>query len=190
MKKFLTVLLLGTVSFTAILSNVSAQVFTSTLTPTSTSFMAEAKSADVKKSDFTTKEAYNSAKATAKAYKANVKATKNFNKEFKGADAKWHIEDNVTTASFYRNGIKTMVVYDKKGRWLHTMDIYQKDKLPTNIAGLIRHNYRSYNITQVQDIKEGVIQFYVIHLENEKGYKQICVYDGQLGVISEFDKSL
>jgi hypothetical protein len=70
------------------------------------------------------------------------------------------------------------------------MSSYQQDKLALPIKRLVTRNFSGYDITGVQDIKEGQKQFYVIHLENKTSIKRVGVYEGELNVIEEFDKAL
>lgn len=193
MKKLFSVLLFGTILSVAIVSNVSAQLFASSLTLSSrTALSSEASTGKGEASisgSSETKADYKATKAAMKANKANLRATTNFEKNFKNAPAaKWFAEEKIIGARFSEDDVTTRVIYDKKGRWLHTMSTYHQEKLSSNVAKLVRSVYPGYDITAVQDIKEGLIQFYVIHLENKHSYKQVCVYEGEVNTIKEFDK--
>jgi hypothetical protein len=133
------------------------------------------------------KEAAKTEKAAAKLKKANSKAAANFSQQFKDQpNAEWFVEDNVITAYFKNDDITTRSVYDKKGNWLHTMSIYPESRMPDDVRRTIKSEYNGYNITQVQEIKEGDKKFYVVHLQDGKKYKQVGVCDGETNIINEF----
>ncbi len=60
--------------------------------------------------------------------------------------------------------------------------------MPKAIRSLIRSNFPDYNITGMNEIKEGDMTFYLVYLEDETSYKQISVYNGELNVFKELQK--
>jgi hypothetical protein len=123
------------------------------------------------------------------ASKADQKALKNFDRQFKSkANVKWHIGIETITASTIRDGKQVTVVYDKKGRWLRNMYSYDESKLPRDVRHTVKSVYYDFAITTVQEIREGMDTFYVIHLEDKTDYKQVCVYEGEIHMIREFQK--
>ncbi len=131
----------------------------------------------------------NAASSHAALSKANSKAQNNFRKNFAdGPDVKWFTEKETISASMNRDNKHTTVVYDKKGRWLRTMSNYDESKLPKDVRRTVKSVYYDYNITLVQEIKEGQITFYVIHLEDKTSYKQVAVYEGEITILNEFNK--
>lgn len=128
-------------------------------------------------------------KSTAKLNRASFRAFNDFKSAFKNEpDAKWYVETDVITAAFTKDDIRTKVVYDKKGRWLRTMRVYQENKMPEDIRSLVKRSiYYDYTITLVHQIQEGDITFYIVGLKNGKKFKQISVYDGEINVFEEFD---
>jgi hypothetical protein len=134
-----------------------------------------------------TKEAARTEKAAAKLKKANIKAAKNFSSQFKNQpNAEWFAEDNVITAYFKNDDIATRAVYDKKGNWLNTMLVYPESKMPNDVRQTVKKEYNSYEITQVQEIKEGDLTFYVVHLLDGNKYKEVTVCNGEMNVIKEY----
>lgn len=128
-------------------------------------------------------------KINLKALKANFKATESFKKEFKdGSDVKWLVEKDAISASFNRDDIQTRVIYNKRGNWVHTISYCGESKMPKAIRSLIRSNFPDYNITGMNEIKEGDMTFYLFYLEDETSYKQISVYNGELNVYRELQK--
>lgn len=128
-------------------------------------------------------------KSTAMLTRANSKALHNFKSAFKGEqDAKWFVEPGVMVAKFTKDDIQTSVVYDKKGRWIHTMEIYHENKMPRDIRSLVKRSiYFDYDIILVQQIEEGDMTFYVVHLQNGKKYKEVSVVDGEINELKALD---
>jgi hypothetical protein len=122
--------------------------------------------------------------------KAGFKAVKNFTSRYKdGASVKWTNETNVITASFNDDGIYNTSVYDKKGHWIRDMKSYDEDKMPRSLRETVkRSKYFDDRITHVQEFIEDGLLFYVVHLEDDKSYKQITVYEGEIKLLSKFDK--
>jgi hypothetical protein len=121
--------------------------------------------------------------------KANSRAMNNFKKSFAdGPDVNWFTEKEVISATMNRDGKRIHVVYDLKGRWLHTISSYDESKLTKDLRARVKSVYYDYKITLVQEIQEGQLTFYVIHLEDETSYKQIGLYEGEMNVIKEFNK--
>ncbi len=82
-------------------------------------------------------------------------------------------------------------MFDKKGNWMYTMNCYQEDKMPKDLRSIVkRSDFFDYTIKGVQDIKEGDVRFFIVHLEDDKNYKQLCVYEGQYEVIKEYKKQV
>jgi hypothetical protein len=131
-------------------------------------------------------------KAAAKLTKANLRAAENFNKGFKDEqNATWFTEPEVITASFAKEDVKTTVVYDRKGNWLRTMKVYHEPQMSADIKRLIKKSYYSKcNITQVQEIKEGDITFYVVHLEDAKTFKLVAICNGEVNLYKEYNKQV
>lgn len=128
--------------------------------------------------------------AAIKFSKSGIKAASNFKKNFlDGSDVKWCVEEKVITASFNRDQVRTTVVYDKHGHWLRNMRIYNEAQMSPGLkATIMRSRFRKYNITQVQEFLEDDLFFYVVHLENDRSYKQLTVYNGEINVLSQYDK--
>jgi len=121
--------------------------------------------------------------------KAGHKALKNFNKQFEdGPDVKWFTGEETITASMKRDGKGMTIVFDRHGRWLRNMYHYSEAKMPRDVRHTIKTVYYDFDITLVQEIKEGRDTFYVVHLEDKDQYKQVCVFEGAIHILKEFTK--
>lgn len=176
-----------------LLALVTGSLF-SVLTHTSSAQLLAANSASKNKEAFVFNAEGNTAsfKSTAAYNKAGFKAVKDFNKQFQNqSDVKWYSAGKTITASFNTADIKNTAVYDSKGRWIRNMRVYTGDKMPRPITSLVKASgFSSYEITQVQELQEGGITFYVVHIEDGRGYKKLCVYDREISILQEFDKQL
>ncbi|MDB5192223.1 MAG: hypothetical protein JWQ96_1786 [Segetibacter sp.] len=184
MKKNFLMLFVGISFLSTITTTTNAQLFAANSSyklPGNTTSHAETKLA-------VTKEDVKDAKAAAKLAKANLNALSNLKSQFKGAaNVKWSIETETITACFNQNEIQTRVVYDKKGRWIRNMHVYDESKMPVDVRALVkRSEFYDYKIAFVQQFKEYDLQFYLVHLEKDGNYKQLCVCEGEYKVIKEF----
>lgn len=197
MKKILFASVIG-MAFTCVFTNAAqAQIFKTDLSSLNTRALftlvstEEENAVEAEKTGDESKSGLEEAKANLKMQKANFRAAEYLRKEFKNApDVKWTVQKEVIMASFRKDDIHTDVMYNTKGYWLHTISRYDESKIPADMKADISNAYRGYTITQVQEIKEGTVTFYVVHLEDSKSYKLISVYNGEMNVYEEFDKTL
>ncbi len=82
----------------------------------------------------------------------NPKAIKDFKKTFAARNKTWYKSDKGFIASFSLGEIKNVVAYNNKGKWQHTIRIYNEDKLPRNVRANVKHTYYDYSITLVEEI--------------------------------------
>jgi len=137
----------------------------------------------------TTKSEFNATSEAA----VNAKALKDFRKTFSGArNEKWFIVPAGFTTKFEQNGIEFRVDYDKKGRWAGTMKSYDEKKLPTDVRHSVKSVYYDYSIIWVREItvpEHPDMVVYIIHIENEKSFKNLQVIDGEILIREAYDKS-
>ena len=131
------------------------------------------------------------AKASLKANKANSKAIRNFTTSYKkdASGASWTMEKDVMVASFSKEDVKTNVVYNEKGKWLHTLTYYPENKTPKDIASLMDYSYPKDDVRLSVKVEEGSKIFYIVQLEGKTTLKKVTVYDGDVRLIEELIKS-
>jgi len=136
------------------------------------------------------KSAIKEMEANLKAAKVNLKVTAHVNKNFKNISGlSWNTEEKVIVATFKMNEKPTRVVYDKKGHWLYTITTFREDQMPGEIRSLVKEAYSGYTISLVHEISQGDITLYSVQLEDCTSYKQVLVYQGEITVYKEFEKS-
>ncbi|MEO6719569.1 MAG: hypothetical protein ABIN67_04345, partial [Ferruginibacter sp.] len=91
--------------------------------------------------------------------------------------------------SFKVGELSSRCVYDRTGNWRHTVLNYYEDDLPDYITSMVKNAYKHLNISLVQEILEGDVRVYEIHLENDTTLKQILVCNGEITEYKNFKKS-
>jgi len=119
----------------------------------------------------------------------NTKAVRHFNQEFGFAqnEAWFKIRDGYTV-KFKTDEIQYRIGYNKKGNWLNTVKIYHEPELNQTIRHIVKSNYYDYTIALVEEITVKNSTSYVVHIDNEKGFKKLYVSDGEINVMEEFSK--
>jgi len=129
-------------------------------------------------------------KESLRAMKANFRASEKFKKLFKdGPEATWSVEKKAIVAYFEKDEIQNRIVYNKQGRLIYSLSYYQSDKIPKNISKILKSVYPDLTATIAIYIKEGGLEFYVVNIEDEKKFKQVSVYNGEINLMSEFNKT-
>ncbi len=121
----------------------------------------------------------------------NNKAIRGFNKDFKNAESvKWFkIKDGFV--SYCRiNGNKNKVFYNEKGNWTGNIVYYNDKTMPRELRSMIRSIYYDYAITQVEEVHSADKKIFQVHLEDEKSWKLITVAEGEITLVTEYEKSI
>ncbi len=200
MKKILSILFSAAMSASALTNNVNAQV-------ADKNYLAYADKLKVYLANFeeksnesaaaSNKDDVKAAKANLKALKANLKALKannraaeDFKREFKDAgNVSWTVENNAIVGSFFKDDIRTNVVYNKNGRRIHSLMYCTEKNIPETIKSTVANTYPGYNVTLSVEVHEAGLIFHIVQIENETTYKQIGVYNGDVNEIQEYIKA-
>ena len=87
------------------------------------------------------------------------------------------------------DGRKAMSAYNKKGKWVYTIQQYSLDNLDKNIVDRVRSIYYDYGITSVQKVEQpGMDAVYVVHLENTKSIKLVRLTSEDIELVQDFNK--
>ena len=80
-----------------------------------------------------------------------------------------------------------MSAYNKKGKWVYTIQQYSLDNLDKNIVDRVRSIYYDYGVTSVQKVEQpGMDAVYVVHLENTKSIKLVRLTSDDMEVVQDF----
>jgi len=87
------------------------------------------------------------------------------------------------------DGRQAMSAYNKKGKWVYTIQQYSLDNLDKNIVDRVRSIYYDYGVTSVQKVEQpGMDAVYVVHLENTKSIKLVRLTNDDMEEVQEFNK--
>jgi hypothetical protein len=86
------------------------------------------------------------------------------------------------------NGIKTRVLYDKKGRWQNTIRYYNQERLSPSIKKLVLQNDPCWKISGVVEVQVANKTAHIVTIENSFEYKRIKVVNGEMEVYESFVK--
>jgi hypothetical protein len=147
-------------------------------------------SASVATEDTTASISYNAVKASLKESKAKSKASKNFAIRYRKdiAGAIWLMNKDGKVASFYKDKVRTDVVYNIKGNWLHTLTYFPEDKTPQDIASTMDDAYPKDDVKLTVKVEEGSMVFYIVLLEGKTTYKRVTVHNGEVNQMEELPK--
>ena len=114
-----------------------------------------------------------------------------FGKRFKNAsDIHFSQSDNRHFISCYTNGDLNRAMYNKKGKWLHTVTTYDNSKLPESVRDLIEYSYPRYTIFGgVIEVNVSNKKAFLVTIENKNGWKRIKVVDDESEVYEEHQNS-
>ena len=122
----------------------------------------------------------------------NVKALKNFRKQYNVNNEKWVLGANCLIACFELDNVSHSIYYDKKGHWTDCVKAYNEDKMPRDIRKMIKQEYYDYKILAVQEIEtyeSHSVPTYIVTIEDDKNVKQIRIGDSGMDVYKEFKRS-
>ena len=111
----------------------------------------------------------------------NVRAVKNFQNVFKGANASWYrAEDGGYIANFKSGEVKNIVAYNAKGDLHHSILYYGEKQLPADVRASVKSPYWDYSIAGVSEVHIDGQIIYMVLIQGETTIKMIRVCDGEM----------
>src|SRR3954464_11829027 len=87
------------------------------------------------------------------------------------------------------DGRQAMSAFNKKGKWVYTIQQYSLDNLDKNIADRVRSVYYEYDVTGIQKIEQpGVETVYAVYLQNTKSIKIVRLTSDDMELVQDFNK--
>lgn len=127
------------------------------------------------------------AKATAKAVVSKAKAEKYFNKNFKTASkVTWTRDAESIHAYFKENEVDNRIAYNKNGKWFRTIRTYDASHLDKRVSGIVKRQFKGYDITCVNEVREGGMHCYFLNIVKDKNFKQVILHQGEITVYEQF----
>ena len=91
---------------------------------------------------------------------------------------------------FNYNDMDYQVAYTKKGNLLRTIRSYNEDKMQPDLRQIVKITYYDYEITRVHEIEIPLsLVTYVVQLAGKKEIIDLRIYDGEIEVMRQFNKS-
>ena len=120
----------------------------------------------------------------------NEKMYKDFSSKFRNAtNIQTNSIDNSTVISCDADGKFSRILYDRKGRWQHTITSYDSDKLPFDVREAVEDAYPRYQIYGAAvEVTVGDAKAYLVTIENKTSWKRIRVVNGETDVYEEWRK--
>ena len=87
------------------------------------------------------------------------------------------------------DGRESTTAYDKKGKWVYTIQRYSNDNLDKNIVDKARAAYSDYGVTAIQKIEApGKDAVYIVNLENKTSIKIIKLVNNDVELVKDLVK--
>ena len=87
------------------------------------------------------------------------------------------------------DGRQAMSAYNKKGKWVYTIQQYSLNNVDKDIIDRVRSVYYQYGVTSIQKVEQpGIDAVYVVRLENTKSIKVIRLTGDDMEVVQDLIK--
>ena len=93
-------------------------------------------------------------------------------------------------AAFVYNKTSTLVVYNCKGNWVHTISNYGEAQMPQTIREKIRSAYSGYNISYVDEVDLSYSTVYLVHVADAATTKTIRVCGDAMSEVQTISKPI
>jgi len=124
--------------------------------------------------------------------RVNAKAARDFLNNCKSAtDVTWYNCEGKGTCAFYNlAGKKGRRFYDKQGNFVYNILTYSEQSLPPEIRDLVKRTYYlDYTIDKVDEVFEDDRTMFILNISDSKTLKTISIYNGDIFVLSDKNKS-
>jgi len=87
------------------------------------------------------------------------------------------------------DGRQAMSAFNKKGKWVYTIQQYSLHNLDKNIIDRVRSVYYEYDVTGIQKIEQpGLETVYAVYLQNTKSIKIVRLTSDDMELVQDFNK--
>lgn len=118
-----------------------------------------------------------------------INAMRDFTNRFGDVeDAMWSSNGDRMRAKFTKEDILHMIDYDRKGKWVSTIDVYDENKLRSDVRKIVKSNYIDYAIVKVIEVKIGKSQVHFVKLENESMLLTLHIKNGEITEMENYRK--
>lgn len=122
--------------------------------------------------------------------KSIANAMKHFTSNY-GDDTKenWSTKSDGYRATFRKDGVVHLVDYNKKGKLMSTIRIYNETVLPKNIRKIVKSTFYDFDIVSVAELSLSNNLVYFIKIQDETSLKTVRVIDNDMEVIEDFHRA-
>ena len=116
-------------------------------------------------------------------------AERNFRQSYPNVTGgQWNNKADGYIVKFQEKTIKYAVAYDKKGRWQHTILIYNEDQLPSQLRRTLKSVYVDFTIVKVIEVTIGAKHTCFIKMEDSNTLRTVQVVNGELVELESYHK--
>ncbi|WP_207511413.1 hypothetical protein [Longitalea luteola] len=121
----------------------------------------------------------------------NVNAMRDFVNRFGDVpDVVWHKNKDTRVAVFTRDSVQHRIVYNNRGDLSFIMKYYEENRMPRTVRAQVKSVYYDYKIFVIQEILvEDKPALYIVNLQDDKKWMKVKLFQGEMEVVEEFDKS-
>jgi hypothetical protein len=122
----------------------------------------------------------------------SAKVLNSFKKKFTAVqNEKWYNYKNRSIVVFESEEVRFSIEYDNKGNVTGMEKVYGEGKMDRAVRKIVKSVYFDHNITSIREISVPWLfpsPVYIIHIEDEKGFKNLTVYEEEMKVVDEYSK--
>jgi hypothetical protein len=112
-----------------------------------------------------------------------------FKKIIKSLDGeKWFSFSDGYVVEFTHDCIPMLAAYNKKGNWEFTVSYNSEKDLPVEVRQVVKNSFPDFNITRAEKVRVAEKTIYVLHMQNEKSWKNVRVCEGEMEAMEDFNK--
>jgi hypothetical protein len=116
-------------------------------------------------------------------------AERNFQQSYPDVTGeRWNSKADGYIVKFQEKAIQYAVAYDKRGRWQHTILIYNEDQLPSRLRRTVKSVYVDFTIVNVVEVTIGSRHTYFIKIEDSNTFRTVQVVNGELVELDSYVK--
>lgn len=101
---------------------------------------------------------------------------------------RWDSKADGYIVKFQDKAVKYKVSYNKKGRWQHTILIYNEDQLPSQLRRTVKSLYVDFTIVKVIEVTIGNRHTYFIKMEDSNTLRTVQVVNGEFVEVESYVK--
>ena len=112
---------------------------------------------------------------------------RSFNKMFSNVEsAKWNATGKDVTVKFSQDNVAYHVFYNKKGKWLATIQTLPLEHLPKWVNARVKSDFGNYSVFLAQHVKTPAAWTYLVKIEKGKDWKIVKINREATEVVGEY----